>query len=1099
MKILELRLSNLNSLTGEWVIDFTHPHYRSDGIFLISGPTGAGKTTIFDAVCLALYGTTPRLGRITKGTNEIMSRQRNACYAEVLFETKQGRYRCTWSQQRNKSGNGLGEAKHEISDAGSGKILESKKRRVLEVIEQKTGMDFERFRRSILLAQGNFDSLLRADTEQKSRILEQITGTEIYTKISQRVHERVRGERERLDAMNSEIKEITLLDDDDERELRERVERLQGVEAGKHTALDAKERERAWLAGIENLSAEIGELDSQERALAQEHTEFADERKRLEGALRAGRLESKYTAIATIRAEQERDREQHQSSTELQESTAQATGKQSAQAREAEKILDRARAALAGQKPVLQQVRGADTDIANQKKHIETLRGSLDGIKQRQTDARARVEEIELQLGTERKNLDDALQYIQEHSADQHLIDEFTGIEKQCGIVLQAQDVLREAEAARQQAADAIANSREAVAAGISALQEAQAEVDGYTEKIAAREQEMGGLLGGKLLREHQERKESLLREMGLARTIAAMEEERKRLVDGKACPLCGSTTHPYAAGNIPEISAQEQEIETITALVDSVQAITAECSQLQNSLQTAGKRAAAQEGELLRLREKQKSAEENAEIYAQGVREKEAALLQARRALGQQLRPLGGGVAPAAGESAAANGDALNQAGIDKILTALRGRRDDWKQQQQQAGEIRERIVKLESTLEHARTAVKEIGQSVTEQHGLLGAEQKKYELMQSQRREIFADKDPDEEEKRLESAVHAAEQAHTAARETYGQTAKELHALEEGIKSLEQQMGERTTELDTLEKEFAGLLRDRGFDGMPQFLSARLPGDEIEKLSARAKELDDGTTNLKARYTDRRERLHKEQKRQLTDASLEDLQAHIAQLKTEAEQAHQEIAAAALVLEKNASAREQSESKRAAIEKQQQEHTQWERLHALIGSADGKKYRSFAQGLTFKLLTIHANRQLARITDRYLLMHAETGGTALDLNVVDNYQGGDIRSTSNLSGGESFLVSLALALGLSKMSSSHVQVDSLFLDEGFGTLDQDTLETALSALGELQQEGRIIGVISHIPILQERIATQINIRPISGGRSVITGPGCGRRRESR
>ena len=763
-------------------------------------------------------------------------------------------------------------------------------------------------------------------------------------------------------------------------------------------------------------------------------------------------------------------------------------------------MLDRARAALREQKPVLQQVRGADTDIANQKKHIESLRGSFDGIKQRQTDARARVEEIELQLGTERKKLDDGLQYIQEHSADQHLVDEFTGIEKQCGIVLQAQDVLREAEAARQQAADAIANSREAVAAGVSALQEAQAEVDGYTEKIAAREQELGGLLGGKLLREHQERKESLLREMGLARTIAAMEEERKRLVDGKACPLCGSTTHPYAAGNIPEISAQEQEIETITALVDSAQDITAECSQLQESLQTAGKRAAAQEGELLRLREKQKSAQENAEIYAQSVQEKETALLQARQALVRQLHPLGGGVVPAAEESAAAaNGDALNQASIDKILTALRGRRDDWKQQQVETGEIRERIVKLESALEHARAAVKESGQSVTEQQGLLGAEQKKYELLQGRRGEMFADKDPDEEEKRLESAVHAAEQAHTAARETYGQTAKELHALQEGIKSLEQQMGERTTELDTLEKEFAGLLRDRGFDGMPQFLSARLPGDAIEKLSARAKELDDSTTNLKARYTDRRERLHKEQKRQLTDASLEDLQAHIAQLKTEAEQAHQEIAAAALVLEKNASAREQSESKRAAIEKQQQEHTQWERLHALIGSADGKKYRSFAQGLTFKLLTIHANRQLARITDRYLLVHAETSGTALDLNVVDNYQGGDIRSTSNLSGGESFLVSLALALGLSKMSSSHVQVDSLFLDEGFGTLDQDTLETALSALGELQQEGRIIGVISHIPILQERIATQINIRPVSGGRSVITGPGCGRRREPR
>jgi len=116
------------------------------------------------------------------------------------------------------------------------------------------------------------------------------------------------------------------------------------------------------------------------------------------------------------------------------------------------------------------------------------------------------------------------------------------------------------------------------------------------------------------------------------------------------------------------------------------------------------------------------------------------------------------------------------------------------------------------------------------------------------------------------------------------------------------------------------------------------------------------------------------------------------------------------------------------------------------------------------------------------------------LELDVVDNYQAGEIRSTKNLSGGESFMVSLALALGLSRMVSRNVRIDSLFLDEGFGTLDDDALETALETLASLRQDGKLIGVISHVPALKERIGVQLQLLPLSGGRSEISGPGCRR-----
>jgi exonuclease SbcC len=167
-----------------------------------------------------------------------------------------------------------------------------------------------------------------------------------------------------------------------------------------------------------------------------------------------------------------------------------------------------------------------------------------------------------------------------------------------------------------------------------------------------------------------------------------------------------------------------------------------------------------------------------------------------------------------------------------------------------------------------------------------------------------------------------------------------------------------------------------------------------------------------------------------------------------------------------------------------------QWDALHQLIGSSDGRKYRNFAQGLTFEAMVVYANHQLRRMSDRYLLVRDKN--QPLELNVIDNYQAGEVRSTRNLSGGETFIVSLALSLGLSQMASRNVQVDSLFLDEGFGTLDEDALDTALDTLGSLQQEGKLIGVISHVAALKDRISTQIEVIPQSGGRSIIVGPGC-------
>jgi exonuclease SbcC len=188
---------------------------------------------------------------------------------------------------------------------------------------------------------------------------------------------------------------------------------------------------------------------------------------------------------------------------------------------------------------------------------------------------------------------------------------------------------------------------------------------------------------------------------------------------------------------------------------------------------------------------------------------------------------------------------------------------------------------------------------------------------------------------------------------------------------------------------------------------------------------------------------------------------------------------------LEADAAARETVGSLRPVISSQEEKTRLWQGINELIGSADGKKFRSFAQSLTLDLLLSLANEHLQSLAPRFAVMRVPA--SEMELQMVDRDMGDDIRSVNNISGGESFLVSLALALGLSSLASGTTRIGSLFIDEGFGSLDQDTLDVALSTLDALQASGRMVGVISHVAGLTERIGTRIEVKPCGGGRSRV------------
>jgi len=248
MRILTLRLKNLNALKGEWKIDFTQSPFIDNGLFAITGPTGAGKTTLLDAICLALYHQTPRLGPISTSNNDIMTRGTAECLAEVEFDIKGKAYRAFWSMRRarGKVDGNLQSADVELAEVGSGKVLATQVRPKSEEIEKLTGLNFARFTKSMMLSQGDFAAFLNANEADRAELLEELTGTEIYGQISQVVHQQFSDAKQKKKEFAIKLEGVTLLSDEQITQLEEEQAETKGQVAAFNQTLAELQKQQQW-------------------------------------------------------------------------------------------------------------------------------------------------------------------------------------------------------------------------------------------------------------------------------------------------------------------------------------------------------------------------------------------------------------------------------------------------------------------------------------------------------------------------------------------------------------------------------------------------------------------------------------------------------------------------------------------------------------------------------------------------------------------------------------------------------------------------------------------------------------------------------------
>jgi exonuclease SbcC len=1021
MKILAIRGKNLASLEGEFEIDFTVAPLQSAGIFAITGPTGSGKSTLLDALCLALFDQTPRnkqasstvkIGdvkeeKITQSdSRNLLRRGTSEGYAEVDFVALNGdRFRSKWSvrRSRGKVDGRLQATDFRLMNLTTDTEEQGRKTDLLNRVVELIGLTFYQFTRAVLLAQGDFATFLKAKSSEKAELLEKLTGTEVYSRISKAIYTHAKEAEGQISRLNERMKEVNLLSDEE-------------VAAFTNEKIAIEERLKGWKETLNGIEAKLlwrTTEDALKKALteAQEQLEIA-EKARLEAAPRKAYLKQVEVVqeVSECYNEWKNAKKDYEDNVKRKQDK-EAEGKQNAplvkkvlqELKEAQEALEQHQDKVKAVQPRLRQARDLDLKV----KHHLSAAKEADSVYKQALDRQQKVEktirEVEKEQALHEKHQQELLVWFEEKARFETIVSNVDWM----------LTLLKNATTAQKNEAT-----------NLRLWSEADCQYKEAEKRRVCYEKEA-------------QRLNALL-----PTEIAVL---RAQLKENEPCPVCGSihhTLHEVVGDTLAEEQLNQEKERNQQALDKEVQTIESkkqEMISLQSMIKNYKEQYTGLIGQL----------EEHLKVIPQWQR-------------------------------------VLERGELKEFLSEMAKL---WKQKTEEKTQLAERMQSLTTTLKWEKKRLVELKHQWKELKDKAECCQKELEAVREERAQLFSGESADEVERKYTERTKLLTQnvqkaldrkQHCIAKEERRkgeelQLKKTIKQLEIKIKAshqqlevwLEQQQGLFT---HALLQELLSL--DRGWLAQERKALERLK----EKWTQTKATLQERQEAYRKHHEASSKPLEEETKAVLMEEKTVLQETEKVQTKRQTEvllalKQHEEG------LKRLQQFKEEWNEKQALAEN-------WGRLNALLGAADGAKFKVLAQGYTLDALLTYANLHLKELSKRYELQRIPD---SLALQVVDLDMLGEVRTVHSLSGGESFLISLALALGLSSLSSNRMKVESLFIDEGFGSLDVDTLSIAMDVLERLQTQGRKIGVISHVAEMTERVSTQIKVVKTGNGRSKI------------